>query len=87
MPEDVRNAESWKTDPRWRGVQRTYSAADVDRLRGTIRIEHTLARLGAGRLWDLMRTRDYVPALGALTGNQAIQLAEVPINRETDEYP
>ncbi|HET9209963.1 MAG TPA: isocitrate lyase [Thermoanaerobaculia bacterium] len=66
-------AESWENDPRWQGVQRTYSAADVDRLRGTVRIEHTLARLGAERLWKLMRERDYVPALGALTGNQAIQ--------------
>jgi isocitrate lyase len=66
-------AESWETDPRWQGVRRTYSAADVDRLRGSVRIEHTLARLGAERLWELMRTRDYVAALGALTGNQAIQ--------------
>jgi isocitrate lyase len=73
MSEDARNAGSWETDPRWQGVRRTYSAADVDRLGGTIRVEHTLARLGAERLWDLMRKRDYVPALGALTGNQAIQ--------------
>jgi isocitrate lyase len=69
----VENAEGWETDPRWQGVRRAYSAADVDRLRGTVRIEHTLARLGAERLWDLMEKRDYVPALGALTGNQAIQ--------------
>jgi isocitrate lyase len=67
------DAEQWKTDPRWEGVLRTYSAADVERLRGSVRIEHTLARLGAERLWELMRTRDYVKALGALTGNQAIQ--------------
>ncbi len=76
MSEDARVAkiaESWETDPRWKGVQRTYSAGDVDRLRGTVRIEYTLARLGAERLWKLMRERDYVPALGALTGNQAIQ--------------
>jgi isocitrate lyase len=76
MPEDAqvaKIAESWENDPRWKGVQRTYSAGDVDRLRGTVRIEHTLARLGAERLWKLMRERDYVPALGALTGNQAIQ--------------
>jgi isocitrate lyase len=66
-------AESWEQDPRWQGVRRTYSAEDVDRLRGTVRIEHTLARLGAERLWKLMSERDYVPALGALTGNQAIQ--------------
>ncbi len=69
----VENAGSWETDPRWQGVRRTYSAADVDRLRGTVRVEHTLARLGADRLWDLVRKRDYVPALGALTGNQAVQ--------------
>ncbi len=76
MSQDARVAkiaESWETDPRWKGVQRTYSAGDVDRLRGTVRIEYTLARLGAERLWKLMRERDYVPALGALTGNQAIQ--------------
>jgi isocitrate lyase len=73
MSEDAKNAGSWETDPRWQGVRRTYSAADVDRLGGTVRVEHTLARLGAERLWDLMRQRDYVPALGALTGNQAIQ--------------
>jgi isocitrate lyase len=66
-------AESWDRAPRWQGVQRTYSAEDVDRLRGTVRIEHTLARLGAERLWQLMHERDYVPALGALTGNQAVQ--------------
>ncbi len=73
MSEDAKNTGSWETDPRWQGVRRTYSAADVDRLGGTVRVEHTLARLGAERLWDLMRKRDYVPALGALTGNQAIQ--------------
>src|SRR6476661_7191684 len=73
MSEDAKKAGSWETDPRWQGVRRTYSAADVDRLGGTVRVEHTLARLGAERLWDLMQKRDYVPALGALTGNQAIQ--------------
>jgi isocitrate lyase len=76
MPEDVQAAkiaESWENDPRWQGVQRTYSAEDVDRLRGTVRVEYTLARLGAERLWKLMRERGYVPALGALSGNQAIQ--------------
>jgi isocitrate lyase len=76
MSQDVQGAkiaESWENDPRWQGVQRTYSAEDVDRLRGTIRIEYTLAHMGAERLWKLMRERDYVPALGALSGNQAIQ--------------
>ena len=69
----AKNTESWENDPRWQGVQRTYSAGDVDRLRGTVHIEYTLARMGAERLWKLMQERDYVPALGALTGNQAIQ--------------
>jgi isocitrate lyase len=59
---------------RWDGVQRPYSEADVERLRGTVRIAHTLAERGARRLWDLLHTEDYVPALGALTGNQAMQM-------------
>jgi isocitrate/methylisocitrate lyase len=56
------------------GILRPYTAADVERLRGTVRVEHTLARLGAARLWELMGSRDYVHALGALTGNQAVQM-------------
>jgi len=63
----------WATDPRWVGVVRPYSGADVLRLRGTVQEEHTLARLGAERLWALLAERDYVPALGALTGGQAVQ--------------
>lgn len=63
----------WDTDPRWQGVERTYSADDVIRLRGSVQEEHTLARLGAQRLWDLLRDNDYIHALGALTGNQAVQ--------------
>ncbi|MDQ4001379.1 MAG: isocitrate lyase [Actinomycetota bacterium] len=59
--------------PRWEGVTRPYSAEAVARLRGSVRIEHTLARMGAERLWELMRERPYVRALGALTGNQAVQ--------------
>ncbi|MEV6902896.1 isocitrate lyase [Amycolatopsis sp. NPDC051372] len=66
-------AEQWKTDPRWAGVQRTYSAADVVKLRGSVVEEHTLARRGAERLWELLHTEDYVHSLGALTGNQAVQ--------------
>ncbi len=61
------------TDQRWEGITRPYSAADVQRLRGSVLVEHTLARLGAERLWKLMHERDYVQALGALTGNQAVQ--------------
>jgi isocitrate lyase len=63
----------WQTNPRWRCVARPYSLEDVRRLRGSIQIEHTMARLGAGRLWSLLQSEPYVPALGALTGNQAIQ--------------
>ena len=66
-------AEQWKTDPRWAGVQRTYSAADVVKLRGSVVEEHTLARRGAEKLWNLLHTEDYVHSLGALTGNQAVQ--------------
>jgi isocitrate lyase len=64
--------ESWKDD-RWKGIERPYSAEDVIRLRGSIQVEHTLARMGAERLWNLVNTEDYVNALGALTGNQAVQ--------------
>jgi isocitrate lyase len=59
--------------PRWEGIERPYTAEDVARLRGSVNIEHTLARLGAERLWDLMHERPFVRALGALTGNQAVQ--------------
>jgi isocitrate lyase len=65
--------QRWETDPRWRGITRPYSAADVWRLRGTVTIEHTLARRGAARLWDLVTTDPYVAVLSAVTGNQAIQ--------------
>ncbi len=58
---------------RWEGITRPYSKADVERLRGTVKIEHTLADMGARRLWELLHTEEYVPALGALTGNQAVQ--------------
>jgi isocitrate lyase len=65
-------AEGW-TGPRWEGIERPYTAEDVARLRGSVAIEHTLARLGADRLWNLMHEKPYVRALGALTGNQAVQ--------------
>ena len=61
---------------RWNGVTRTYSREDVVRLRGTVRIEYSLARSGAERLWRLMHEEPYVAALGALTGNQAVQMAQ-----------
>jgi isocitrate lyase len=63
----------WKTNPRWQGITRPYTPTDVDRLRGTVQVEHTLARLGAERLWELLQTQPYVAALGAMTGNQAVQ--------------
>jgi isocitrate lyase len=65
--------ETWVQDPRWTGIERPYTAKDVIRLRGTIQIEHTLACLGAIRLWDLLHTEPCVKALGAMTGNQAVQ--------------
>jgi len=63
----------WATNPRWKGVERPYTAEDVLRLRGSIHIEHTLARMGAERLWDILQTDPYINALGAMTGNQAVQ--------------
>jgi isocitrate lyase len=63
----------WSTDPRWHGITRDYDAASVVRLQGSVVEEQTLARLGAQRLWQLLHEEDYVPALGALTGNQAVQ--------------
>ncbi len=63
----------WATDKRWSDVTRSYSGRDVLRLGGSFGIEHTLAARGAARLWDLLHTEDYVNALGALTGNQAMQ--------------
>jgi isocitrate lyase len=63
----------WANNSRWRGVKRPYAAEDVLRLRGSVHVEHTLARLGAERLWELLQTEPYVNALGAVTGNQAVQ--------------
>ncbi|WP_314651580.1 isocitrate lyase [uncultured Microbacterium sp.] len=65
--------EIWDTDPRWDGVERTYTADDVIRIRGSVREESTLARRGAENLWNLLHTEDYVRALGAYTGGQAVQ--------------
>ncbi|ASZ64914.1 isocitrate lyase [Bacillus cereus] len=65
--------ESWELDERWKGITRPYSGEDVIRLRGSIDIEHTLARRGAEKLWTSLHTEDYINALGALTGNQAMQ--------------
>jgi isocitrate/methylisocitrate lyase len=64
---------SWKTDPRWENIVRPYSAKDVERLRGTLRIEYTLAKAGAERLWKLLHDEPFVKALSAMTGNQAVE--------------
>ena len=69
----ARLALEWETDERWENIKRPYTPEDVLRLRGSVQIEHTLARMGAQRLWRLLNTEPYVAALGALTGNQAVQ--------------
>jgi len=74
QPSAAQLAKSWKTDPRWNGIQRPYTPEDVVRLRGTLPIEYTLARLGAERLWEMLKSDNYVNALGAVTGNQAVQM-------------
>jgi isocitrate lyase len=74
QPTAAQLAKSWKTDPRWEGIQRPYTPEDVIRLRGTLHIEHTLARLGAERLWEMLNSGSYVHALGAMSGNQAVQM-------------
>jgi isocitrate lyase len=73
MPTPKTTAALTFTDARWKGISRPYTADDVMRLRGSVAIEHTLARLGAERLWDLMQTAPFVAGLGAVTGNQAVQ--------------
>lgn len=64
------------TSPRWEGIVRPYTEADVLRIRGTVQVEHTLARIGAEKLWTLLQREPYVAALGAMTGNQAVQMAQ-----------
>jgi isocitrate lyase len=65
-----------KLDGRWTGIERPYTREEVERLRGTVHVEHTLARLGAERLWELLHTEEYVPTLGALSGGQAVQMVK-----------
>jgi isocitrate lyase len=75
--QQIRELKSeWSDNPRWASVQRDYSAADVVKLRGSVRIEHTLARLGAHKLWRLLHQDEPLTALGALSGNQAIQAVQ-----------
>jgi isocitrate lyase len=77
QPPTANNLEKqWRTLPRWEGVRRDYTGDDVVRLRGSVHVESTLARRGAERLWELLHSEPYVHALGALTGNQALQMVE-----------
>jgi isocitrate lyase len=66
----------WKTNPRWKGVVRPYTADDVKRLRGTLEVKHTVAEHGAVLLWKLFQENDHIPALGAITGHQAVQMVQ-----------
>jgi isocitrate lyase len=66
-------ARAWAREPRWEGIERAFAAEDVLRLRGSLRIEHTIARRGAERLWAMLTSREFVPALGSLTGGQAVE--------------
>lgn len=73
-PEAIKALETaWAEDERWRGIERPYSAADVCRLRGSVEIKYSLSELGSARLWELLHSEPYVPALGAMTGCQAVQ--------------
>jgi isocitrate lyase len=80
----ARDAEAlqhtWDTDPRWSGIVRTYTAQEVIRLRGSFVVEQTIARNGAERLWDLIHSEEYVAALGALTGGQAVEMVKAGLN-------
>src|SRR6185369_12144304 len=76
MNDHLNLTSTWSTDTRWSGIDRPYKQADVERLRGTLPIEHTLARHGAETLWELMKSEPYVAALGAMTGGQAIQMVQ-----------
>jgi isocitrate lyase len=73
MVDHKKITDSWQSDKRWQGINRPYTAEDVLKLRGSIEIKYTLAEMGANRLWELLHTDNYVTALGALTGNQAVQ--------------
>ncbi len=74
IQEEARQLEQrWAEEERWNGIERTYSGEDVVRLRGSLQVDHTLARVGSEKLWEMLNREDYVNALGALTGNQAVQ--------------
>ena len=65
--------KQWEEDSRWKGIERPYTPEEVIKLRGSLQIEHTLARKGAERLWNSLHIEDFINALGALTGNQAVK--------------
>jgi isocitrate lyase len=69
-------ADQWANSPRWRGITRPYSARDVQKLRGSVRVEHSLARLGAEKFWRLLHSESVIGALGCMTGNQAVQAVQ-----------
>ena len=73
LPTAEQLRHEWATNPRWAGIARPYCADDVVRLRGTVPVEHTIAKLGASKLWNSLNSEPFVNALGALTGNQAMQ--------------
>ena len=75
MTRSNKTVDDWSSNPRWKGVTRPYSLVDVQRLQGSVVPEHTLARRGAEKLWELLKSEEFVPTLGALTGNQAVQQA------------
>src|SRR5439155_17362089 len=70
----------WSSDERWRGIERTYTAEQVVRLRGSVVPEHTHAKLGAERLWELLQRKEPIRALGALTGGQAVQMVRAGLD-------
>src|SRR5438552_3049256 len=74
MPDARQLEKAWKSDPRWESVTRPYKPEEVVRLRGSVEIKHTLAERGAEKLWSLLHGATHVPALGALTGHQAVQM-------------
>ncbi len=76
MQQDIAAIEQDWNSPRWQGIDRSYTAEDVYKIRGSVRVEHSLARAGAMKLWDLVHGERHIAALGALTGNQAVQMAQ-----------
>ena len=74
--------QEWDCDPRWHGIHRPYTPAEVLKLRGTLKPEYTFAEVGAQHLWHLLQTEDYIAALGAMTGNQAVQQEEFAHGKE-----